>query len=87
MKKEEKIRHLIPPGGASFIVRVLNCQQNNWKGEIRWLDGKETVYFRSLLEMIMLIQDALEKQDMQNEVDDFRFWTEVKEVTVGRDKK
>ncbi len=86
MRKEGKICHLIPPGGASFIVRILNCQQNNWKGEIRWLDGKGNVYFRSLLEMVMLIQEALEKQDLHSEVDDFRSWTEIEEITEGKER-
>ena len=83
MRREGKICHLIPPGGTSFIVRILNCQQNNWKGEIRWLDGQDTVYFRSLLEMIMLIQEALEKQNIHAEVDDFRSWIKMEKISDG----
>ncbi len=74
MQKEKKLWQLIPTGGATFIIRVLNCKQNNWKGEIRWLDGKDTIYFRSLLEMVILLQEALEKQGLHCSEDDFRSW-------------
>ncbi len=79
MEKGEKLRHFVPSRGATFIVRVLNCRQNNWKGEIRWLDGREAVYFRSFLEMVILLQEALEKQGLHCGEDDFRSWGLEKE--------
>ncbi len=87
MKKREKVSHLIPPGGTFFTVRILNCQQNNWKGEIKWLDGKETIHFRSLLELLMLIQGALEMQDLHREEDYFRSWREAAEVIEAEENR
>ena len=43
----------------SFIVNVLFRQNASWQGTIQWVDGKKTQSFRSTLEMIKLISDAL----------------------------
>lgn len=44
---------------ASFLVRVQFRQNASWQGTLIWLEKKESCAFRSLLEMLTLIADAL----------------------------
>ncbi|MBU3191196.1 hypothetical protein K9O30_18330 [Clostridium bowmanii] len=44
---------------TSFLVRIKYRQNTSWQGMIQWLDGKQTRHFRSCLELIMLIKEAL----------------------------
>lgn len=50
--------------GSTFVLRVLYRQNATWQGDIQWLDEKEggKRFFRSLLEMIVLMNDALERE-------------------------
>lgn len=44
---------------ATFIVQVQFRQNATWQGTIRWTDKKKVQRFRSTLEMIKLMDDAL----------------------------
>ena len=52
---------------ATFIVKVQFRQNATWQGSIQWLDEKKTQKFRSVLEMIKLIDEALAAQDADQE--------------------
>ncbi len=43
----------------TFLVHVASCQNATWQGSITWLEEKESKHFRSLLEMIKLIDTAI----------------------------
>ncbi len=45
---------------GSFIIRVQHRQNSSWQGRITWMDQDKTVYFRSVWEMIQLIDSALD---------------------------
>jgi hypothetical protein len=45
---------------AEFFVRVLFRRNASWQGEIQWLEGEKTKSFRSVLELISLMQEAME---------------------------
>jgi len=47
-------------GGGTFVIQILNQQNATWQGTITWMDGKKTQPFRSLLELIKLIDSTLE---------------------------
>ena len=47
---------------ATFAVRVLFRQNTSWQGSVTWLEGKQEQSFRSALELIFLMNSALEKQ-------------------------
>jgi len=49
--------------GQAFFIRVKFRRNNCWQGTIQWLEGEKTCSFRSLLEMIFLIHEALENAD------------------------
>lgn len=74
-------RASVAPGGATFLVRILFRQNATWQGTIQWLDGKTNRPFRSLLEMILLINEALETAEGPDAVCEFRTWDEKEEVS------
>ena len=47
---------------ATFAIRVLFRQNASWQGSVTWLEGKQEQSFRSALELIFLINSALEYQ-------------------------
>ncbi len=44
---------------GTFIIRVQQRQGGTWQGRITWADRNKTVHFRSVLEMIKLIEDGI----------------------------
>ncbi len=48
---------------STFMVEVQFQQHNTWQGTIHWLDGKKTQHFRSSLEMMKLMEDALNSEE------------------------
>lgn len=46
-----------------FLIRILYRDHVSWQGEIHWLDGDRKVYFRSFLELIALMQEAVESDN------------------------
>ena len=44
---------------ATFHLKVLFRQNSSWQGMIRWVDGKKEESFRSVLELLILIDSAL----------------------------
>lgn len=51
--------------GATFIIRVKYRQNSSWQGEVTWVDGKKKKYFRSALELMKLLDSALEPEKGQ----------------------
>lgn len=45
---------------STFIVQISSCQNASWQGTVTWADGRETVPFRSALELIKLIDSAVD---------------------------
>lgn len=66
-------------GGSNFLVRIQFRQNASWQGTIQWLDKRQTKHFRSMLEMMMLIQDALEKEEAGSEP--LRTWENKEHVS------
>ena len=44
---------------ATFSIRILFRQNASWQGAVNWIEGNQEVYFRSVLELIVLMDDAL----------------------------
>ncbi len=59
---------------STFNIRVIYRDNTSWQGEIQWLEGKQTRYFRSLLEMIMLMNEAMKTTDQPQANFAFRNW-------------
>ena len=45
---------------GSFLIQVQNNQHETWQGTLNWLEQKQVTPFRSTLELIKLIDGALE---------------------------
>ena len=44
---------------GTFIVRVQHRQNSSWQGRITWMEEDKTITFRSVWEMIKLMEDAI----------------------------
>jgi hypothetical protein len=60
--------------GQSFLVQIKFRQNNCWQGTIQWLEGQKTCSFRSVLEMLRLMDEALEKTAAPEDRQDIRSW-------------
>lgn len=48
---------------GTFIVHVKYRQNSTWQGEVVWVENNERQYFRSALELLKLIDGAMEQKD------------------------
>ena len=46
---------------GTFIVKILNQQNSTWQGTITWVEEQRTQNFRSALELLKLIDGALDE--------------------------
>jgi len=44
----------------TFVIQVISNQNATWQGTVQWVDKKKTVPYRSMLELIKLINSAVE---------------------------
>lgn len=51
--------------GKTVIVKILEEQNNTWQGTVTWVETGRTVPFRSVLELIRLMDSAVEEKDKQ----------------------
>lgn len=65
MSDEELLRRHGELG--TFIIRVQHRQNGSWQGRITWTEKDKTVYFRSVWEMVKLIEGALDADEGQEE--------------------
>ena len=55
----------VQPGAvATFYLRVLFRQNASWQGTIRWAENKQEVPFRSVLELLLMMDGAVPKEDL-----------------------
>jgi len=52
---------------GTFIIRVQQRQNSSWQGRITWVDEDKTVYFRSVWEMMKLIDSAVDTYVKDND--------------------
>ena len=57
---------------ATFIVRVQHRQNSSWQGRVTWMEEDRTIQFRSVWEMIKLIESAVDSvssvEDSEEEI-------------------
>lgn len=46
-------------GDRTFVVKILNNQNATWQGTVAWTDGRKQETFRSALELIRLLDSAV----------------------------
>lgn len=69
MKDEEMLEQHGDMG--TFVIRVQHRQHSSWQGRVTYLEEDKTVYFRSALELIKIIDGVLdETQQAKGSTDD-----------------
>lgn len=46
----------------TFMIRIISQENSTWQGQITWLNQTETRCFRSMLELIKMIDTALDTE-------------------------
>lgn len=59
---------------GTFIVRVQHRQNSSWQGRITWMEEDKTVQFRSVWEMIKLIENAVDSVSKSEEDEEEESW-------------
>ena len=54
---------------GTFIVRVQHRQNSSWQGRITWMEENKTLQFRSVWELIKLIESAVDSVSAPEEED------------------
>lgn len=44
---------------STFVVRIEHCQNGTWQGKVIWAKENRTERFRSALELIKLMEEAM----------------------------
>ncbi|MBR3544633.1 MAG: hypothetical protein IKN76_01080 [Oscillospiraceae bacterium] len=52
---------------GTFIIRVQHRQNSSWQGRITWMEQDKTISFRSVWEMVKLIESAVDTVSEEEE--------------------
>lgn len=55
---------------GTFIIRVQHRQNSSWQGRITWMEKDKTISFRSIWEMVKLIENAVDTVSVSPEEDE-----------------
>lgn len=47
----------------TFVVHIISQENATWQGQVTWLGRKETMNFRSFLELVKLMDNAMAEED------------------------
>ncbi len=59
---------------GTFIVRVQHRQNSSWQGRITWMEKDKTISFRSVWEMVKLIENAIDTVCLEDGSEDVTHW-------------
>jgi len=51
--------HLKGKNKGTFIIKVEDCQRGTWQGKVVWADHETTEHFRSALELLQMVDEAI----------------------------
>lgn len=73
--QKARVPQKVRMGGTNFLISIYHQENHSWQGTIQWLDTGKKVHFRSELEMMVLIQSAVQvnqskEQELRNWEDD-----------------
>ncbi len=71
--KSQRAEELLKKHGelGNFLVKVQHRQNGTWQGKLTWLEEGKTVSFRSVWEMIKLMENALGEDEPEDEIPDW----------------
>lgn len=47
---------------GTFVVKILDRQNATWQGEVTWVEEQKVQHFRSALELLKMIDGALDNK-------------------------
>lgn len=50
----------------TFVVKVKYNQNHSMQGSIQWVEQKKIVYFRSMMELILLLNESMGSKDIRS---------------------
>jgi hypothetical protein len=50
----------------TFIVDIYDTNNHTWQGTIEWLQGRKQQSFRSVLELLQLMETAVDEETSEN---------------------
>lgn len=57
----------VKKGKCSFLIDIKDTQNATWQGSITWVEEQKTEYFRSVLELLRLMDSAVSKGKKNDE--------------------
>ncbi len=63
-------------GKGNFLLKILYTQNNDIQGTLQWLEEERTVNFRSSMELIYLLSEAV---GLMDDSPDFHTWDKLNE--------
>ena len=45
----------------TFLIKIIEHKNATWQGKVTWVEGQREQYFRSALELLKLIDGAIEE--------------------------
>lgn len=66
--------------GSNFLITIHQQENHSWQGVLEWLDSGKKIHFRSELEMLSLMQQAV--QSTQKEESTLRSWDDARKISV-----
>ena len=55
--------------GCTFVLEIKDTQAQSWQGKVKWIEGQKEETFRSVLELITLLDSVVQtekKTEMKN---------------------
>ena len=65
---------------TNFLVTIHHQDNHSWQGVIEWLDSGKKLHFRSELELLMLMQSAVQSEE--REQTPLRSWDDVRKMSI-----
>lgn len=50
----------------TFVLKIKYNQNHSIQGSIQWVEQKKVVYFRSMMELILLLSESVEDKDIRS---------------------
>lgn len=47
----------------TFVVHIISQENATWQGQVIWVGKKEAMYFRSFLELVKLVDNAMTEEE------------------------
>ncbi|MGH4140367.1 hypothetical protein [Clostridium sp.] len=73
-KRDQKSLECSKNGVEDFILNIIVNDDGNVKGEIQHNRSGEIMYFRSLIEMILIINEKLDQSNFPQPTNQIRRW-------------